>query len=204
MSIVAEYGNENFPRDGCGGVQVGRHVYLLAGAGTVTSNPDQFLVYQARDEYPSAPRFLPPNADLMRFWAGDASGGRDGHGLGATAGGGYLWVFDRTDVAEVYRLPTARHMASVDLRASGASPRPAPDLAALSPLGNRFYLALRGPKPQTGSPHVATGSTPGLGIVRLSHGGAFGSLTHVFRTFLRNPVDGSEESDPHGATVRLK
>lgn len=204
MSIVAEYGNRSFPRDGCGGTQVGGNVYLLAGAGSVTTNPDQFLVYQARDEYPSAPGFVEPNSPLMKFWAGDASGGRDGHGLGASAGGGYLWVFDRTDVAEVYRVPTGRHMNSVDLRTSGVSAKPTPDLVALSPLGNRFYMALRGPKPQTGSPHVATGETPGLGILTLSRGGAFGTLTHVFRTTLQNPIDRSEESDPHGVTVRLK
>ena len=205
MSIVAEYGNRSFSRDGCGGVQVGANVYLTAGAGSTTTNPDQFLVYQATDEYPSAPAFVEPNSALLKFWAGDASGGRDGHGLGASAGGAYLWVFDRTgDVAEVYRIPTGRHMNSVDLRASGVSAKPTPDLVALSPLGNRFYMALRGPKPQTGSPHVATGGTPGLGILTLSRGGAFGTLTHVFRTTLVNPVDGSEESDPHGVTVRLK
>ena len=116
-----------------------------------------------------------------------------------------MWVFDRlTDVAEVYRVPTGRHMNSVNLRASGVSAKPTPDLVALSPLGNRFYMALRGPKPQTGSPHVATGETPGLGILTLSRGGAFGTLTHVFRTTLQNPIDRSEESDPHGVTVRLK
>ena len=90
MSIVAEYGSQNFPRDGCGGTQIGGNVYLLAGAGTTTTNPDQFLVYQARDEYPSAPAFLEPNSPLMTFWVGDMSGGRDGHGLGASAGGGYF------------------------------------------------------------------------------------------------------------------
>ena len=203
MSIVAEYGTESFGRDGCGGVQVGPHMYLLSGAGTLTTNPDEFLIYQATDSFPSAPAFAPPNSGLMRFFEGDRSSGRDAHGLGVTAGGHYLWVFDRTDISEVYRIPTAKHAGSVDLRGAVSS-NPTPDLVALSPMGDRFYASMRGPKPQTGSPHVATGSTPGLGIVRLSRGGATGTLTHVLPTRLTNPVDGSEESDPHGIGIRIK
>ena len=204
MSIVAEYGTEFMGRDGCGGVQVANNVYLIAGAGTTVTNTSEFIVYQARDTYPNAPGAAAPNDQRLRFFAGDASPGRDAHGLGTTANGSYLWVFDRTDVAEVYRIPTAEHQNSVDLRSSGVSRRPAPDLVALSPMGDRFYLALRGPKPQTGSPHVATGETPGLGILQLSNAGAYGRLTHVFRTRNTNPIDNSEESDPHGIGIRLK
>lgn len=203
MSIVGEYGTESFGRDGCGGAQYGAHMYLNSGAGTLTTNPDEFLIYQATDNFPSAPAFAPPNSTLMRFFEGDRSSGRDAHGLGISAGGHYLWLFDRTDVSEVYRLPTAKHVGSVDLRGA-VSANPTPDLVALSPQGDRFYVTLRGPKPQTGSPHVAAGSTPGLGIVKLSRGGATGTLTHVLPTKLPNPVDGSEESDPHGIGIRIK
>jgi hypothetical protein len=204
MAIVAEYGNQAFGRDGCGGVESAGHVYLISGAGTMVTNPDQFMVYKSRDDYPNAPAFLPPNSDRLKFFAGDLSKGRDAHGVGITPGAHYIWIFDRTDVAEVYRLPTGKHVFSVDLKWSGVSPKPTPDLVALSPKGDRFYAALRGPKPQTGSPHVAMGETPGLGIVKLNAGGAWGTLTHVLRTRIPNPVDGSEESDPHGVTVRIK
>lgn len=170
----------------------------------MAANPDQFLVYKTRDDYPNAPAFLPPNSDRLRFFAGDGSPGRDAHGLGVTAGSHYLWIFDRTDVAEVYRIPTGKHTFSVDLKWSGVSSKPTPDLAVLSPLGDRFYLALRGPKPQTGSPHVATGGTPGLGILKLNDGGAWGMLENVLQTKMTNPIDSTEESDPHGVTVRIK
>jgi len=203
MSIVAEYGNQMVGRDGCGGVQVGNKVYLVSGAGSVTTNPGEFSIFEARDDYPSAPGFLPPNSSLLRFFEGNGTPDRDAHGVGVSAGGHYLWVFDRTDLAEVYRLPSGKVAYSVDLRGP-VSPNPTPDLVALSPLGNRFYASLRGPKPQTGSPHVAVGETPGLGIIQISHGGAYGRLTHVLRTRIMNPVDGSEESDPHGICVRIK
>ena len=121
-----------------------------------------------------------------------------------TAGGYYLWQFDRlANLAEVYRLPSGRHTSTVYLTDTGVSSDPTPDLVVLSPRGDRIYAALRGPKPQTGA-HAAVGSTPGLGIVELSHGGAYGSLTSILRTTLRNPVDGSEESDAHGICARLK
>jgi hypothetical protein len=204
MSIVAEYGNQFFGRDGCGGVQAGKYMYLKSGAGTAVTNESQFIIYRARDEYPSAPDYVAPNSPLLRFFEGDGSDGRDAHGMGLSPGGHYLWVFDRgTDVAEVYRVPLGQPAVSVNLRLSGVSRKPTPDLAALSPLGNRFFLSLRGPKPQTGGAHVATGETPGLGILQLSQGGAWGTLTHVLPASLRNPVDQSEESDPHGIGIRV-
>jgi len=205
MAIVGEYGNSMVGRDGCGGVQSGASIYLLTGAGTTVTNPSAFYVWELKDRFPSAPNFLPPNAANIRprFWAGNASDGRDGHGLAISAGGHYLWVFDRSDMVDIYRLPNAKYAGGINLRASGLSADPTPDLVTLSPLGNRFYASLRGPKPQTGSPHVAVGSTPGLGIIEITKGGASGHLSQILRTTFTNPVDQSEESDPHGICVRL-
>ncbi|MGH9719723.1 MAG: hypothetical protein ACRD8O_05890, partial [Bryobacteraceae bacterium] len=206
MAIVGEYGNLFMGRDGCGGAQVGKTVFLNGGAGTLTTNPSEFNVYQIRDQFPPAPAFLPANfeGNLPRHVAGNASPDRDSHGMTVTAGGHYLWQFDRlANVAEVYRLPSFRHMSTVDLRATGLSADPTPDLVALSPRGDRIYVALRGPKPQTGA-HASVGISPGLGIVEISHGGAYGNLMSILPTAFRNPADGSEESDPHGICVRLK
>jgi len=94
-------------------------------------------------------------------------------------------------------------VSTVNFTTSGVSDDPTLDLGIASPLGNRIYVALRGPKPQTGA-HAAVGKTPGLGIIGLTQGGKSGSLTHVLRTNLSNPVDNSEESDPHAAFLRLK
>jgi DNA-binding beta-propeller fold protein YncE len=161
---------------------------------------------EVSDKFPSAPAFLPANSEVLRprHVAGNSSPDRDGHGLAVTAGGHYIWHFDRiANVADVYRVPSGRYVSTVDLTIGGVSPDPTPDLVALSPTGDRFYVALRGPQPQTGA-HASMGSTPGLGIVRITQSGAYGQLTHVLPTTFRNPQDGSEESDPHGIAIRMK
>jgi hypothetical protein len=227
MAIVGEYGNQFVGRDGCGGVQVGNDVYLNGGTGTLQTNPTEFSLYHFKDQYPLAPGFLPPNwtGFCLRNLAGrfprvffrDGSPNRDAHGMVLTANRRYLWQFDRiANVAEVFTLPSSRfacpfpgtsdapeHVGTVNLSVRGVSEDPTVDLGAASPLGNRFYVALRGPKPQTGA-HAAVGTTPGLGIITLTQAGRNGSLTHVLRTSFINPVDGSEESDPHAAFIRLK
>lgn len=207
LAIVAAYGNAFVGRDGCGGVQDKKNVYLNGGTGTLTTNPMEFSLYHFRDEYPRAPNALPDNDPLLMpkvfFRAGSAN--RDAHGMAKTAGTvHYLWQFDRmANVAEVFRLPSKKHIRTVDLTASGVSSDPTSDLVTLSPNGDRFYVALRGPKPQTAG-HAAHGSSPGLGIVTLSDDGANGSLTLVLPTSFINPIDGSQESDPHGAAARRK
>jgi hypothetical protein len=227
MAIVAEYGNQFVGRDGCGGVQNGRDVYLNGGTGTLTTNPTEFSLYHFKDLYPSAPFFLPPNFTSFCFrnlrgtfpkvFFRDASPNRDAHGMVLTTNRRFLWQFDRLgNVAEVFRVPAARftcpppglegtpeHVGTVSLVAPGVSADPTVDLGAASPLGDRIYVALRGPKPQTGA-HAAVGSTPGLGIVTLRQGGRTGGLTHILPTSFINPMDGSEESDPHAAFIRLK
>ena len=116
----------------------------------------------------------------------------------------YLWQFDRlANVAEVFRLPSKKHVNTVDLTASGVSNDPTPDLGALAPHGTRIYIALRGPLPQTGA-HAAEGLTPGLGVVELSQGGMHGTLAHLLATAFINPINDTQESDPHAAFVRRK
>jgi hypothetical protein len=207
MAIVAAYGNQFVGRDGCGGRQDKKNVYLNGGTGTAATNPTEFSLYHFRDEYPGSPASLPDNdAALMpKVFYRDASSDRDAHGMGLTSGSvRYLWQFDRiANVAEVFRLPSTQHVRTVDLTASGVSTDPTPDLVDASPRGDRFYVALRGPKPQTGA-HASVGTTPGLGIVTITDGGANGSLTHVLRTSWPSPVNSSEESDPHGICVRRK
>jgi hypothetical protein len=227
MAIVAEYGNQFVGRDGCGGVQNGRDVFLNGGTGTLQTNPSEFTLYHFKDMYPLSPLFLPPNFTGFCFtnlrgtfpqaFFKDATPERDAHGMVLTTNRRYLWQFDRiANVAEVFRLPNSRfacpppglagtpeHVGTVRLVTPGVSDDPTPDLGAASPLGNRIYIALRGPKPQTGA-HAAVGGTPGLGLVVLEQGGKTGSLAHVLRTSFTNPVDNSEESDPHAAFIRLK
>ncbi|MBM3794457.1 MAG: hypothetical protein FJW31_10380 [Acidobacteria bacterium] len=205
MAIVAEYGNALYGRDGCGGIQVGNKVYLNGGAGTTTTNESEFMLYTLEDKFPAAPDFLPANDARIRplFRDGNAGSDRDAHGMTATGNGYYIWVFDRlANVAEVHRSFDFKYVRTIPL-AGPLSADPTPDIVALSPLGNRIYIALRGPQPQTGA-HASAGSTPGLGIMSVTHGGASGELIHLRRTELRNGFNGSEESDPHGIVVRVR
>ncbi len=206
MHLVAAYGNQYVGRDGCGGAQDKKNMYLNGGAGTVATNVAEFTLYHLRDQFPHAPATLPDNnADLMpKVFFQDTASGRDAHGMVLTAGKiRYLWQFDRiANVAEVFRLPSKQHVATIPL-AGPVSSDPTPDLGSLSPRGDRIYVALRGPRPQTGA-HASVGNSPGLGIIALSSGGASGSLIHVLATSFLSPVDNSEESDPHAALVRLK
>ena len=205
MSIVAEYGNEFYGRDGCGGVQISNRVFLNAGAGSVTTNESGYNLYEIEDRFPAAPAYLPANDNTIRprHFAGHDAIDRDAHGIVAGPGGYYLYSFDRlANVAEVHRAGDYSHVRTIPL-AGPHSADPTPDIAYLSPTGDRIFLALRGPRPQTGA-HASAGTTPGLGIFTLTEGGTWGSITAIGRTTLRNPVDGGEESDPHTVIVRLK
>ena len=204
MRIVGEYGTATIGRDGCGGRQIGKRLLLNSGAGTQITNPTEFRLYQLPNTFPAAPGFTSPNQPGASVYYEDATPGTpsDAHAMAVTPGARYLWQFDRlANEAQIFDLkanPPAR-LGQVDLTARGASDDPTPDIADLSPRGDRFYVALRGPLPQTGA-HASQGSTPGLGIVSLKGRGRSGALTQVLRTQNVSPA-GAEESDPHGVAV---
>ena len=205
MSIIAEYGNLYYGRDGCGGVQIANRVFLNAGVGTVSTNESGYNLYEIEDRFPAAPAYLQANDETIRprHFAGHDADRRDAHGIVAGPGGFYLYSFDRlANVAEVHRAGDLAHVRSIPLEGP-LSADPTPDIAYLSPTGDRIFLALRGPRPQTGA-HASAGTTPGLAVFTLTEGGTWGSITAIGRSSFRNPVDGGEESDPHTVIVRLK
>ena len=65
------------------------------------------------------------------------------------------------------------------------------------------YMALRGPSPLTADPHVSTGSTPGVGVIKVRGGGRDGTFEAVAPV---SNVDGGgvERADVHALTIRLK
>jgi hypothetical protein len=128
---------------------------------------------------------------------------RDSHGMAMTGHDNYVWVLDRArNVAEVFSTKTDARVNTVDL-VGAASGDPAPDLIDRAPSGNRLFVSLRGPNPLSGDPHVATGSTPGLGIIKVNKGGKDGTLTHVL-SITNLDVNGVERADAHGIRVRRK
>ena len=159
---------------------------------------------------------------------------RDSHGMASTIDGKYVHVVDRIqNVMEVFDSENFKHVGTYDLvskdgksgREGPAGPchpesviddalmivnDPAPDLMDISPGGDYFVIAFRGPKPVSVT-HAAQGSCPGVGIVKITEGGRSGKLVGVLRA--TNTIDnvpigtipggfdytGAERSDVHQA-----
>ncbi len=73
----------------------------------------------------------------------------------------------------------------------------------MSPDGDYVFVSLRGPNPLSGDPHASTGSTPGLGVIRVAEQGMNGELEYVVPIHNLD-ADGVERADTHGIRVRLK
>jgi hypothetical protein len=208
MTIVAEYDRATVKGNGCGGTQVGGSMYVNSGGSPVNvsgGDPHHpalygFDVYRFPLAGYSAAN--PPNtpAPTLVF---SKSGAADSHGLVSTGRGDYLWAMDRHgDVAEIIEVARGRHVRTIPLNGE-LTDNAAPDIIDAAPSGNRLFVALRGPVPLSGDPHNAIGSTPGLGIIQVTEGGASGALVSIVR--ITNPLQqGAQQPDPHGLRVRLK
>jgi hypothetical protein len=199
MAIVGEYDQSVIGPNGCGVVQARGRVFLNAGGGTA-SHLHEFSVYRLPMTGYSA--LNPPNtpaAELLFHAAGE----RDAHGPVATKDERFVWVFDRAaNVAEVFEAESGSWINTVALP-SDDSADPTPDLAAISPAGNRIFVSLRGPNPLSGDPHASTGSTPGLGVLQVEQGGRHGRVKAIAR--ITNPdAEGVERADAHGIALRRK
>ena len=205
MEIVAEYDNTTVHANGFAGVEVNGYMYLNSGAGGAASNPSEFDLYRFPLSAFSAGS--PPNSPAPSVVFSDdtlpPAHERDSHGLVATKQNRYIWVFDRaTSVAEVFDTSSDSHVNTIDLVHPSAE-HPTPDLADISPSGNRIFVSLRGPNPLSGSPHAATGSTPGLGVIQVTNGGKVGALTSIV-PISNLDAAGVERADSHGIRVRRK
>jgi DNA-binding beta-propeller fold protein YncE len=207
MSIVAEYDKTAVRGNGCGGIELGGHMYINSGGSPVnvsSTNPHHpdlygFDVYQfpLTGYFPAGPPNTPAPSLLLT-----KTGMSDSHGIGAAGRGRYLWVMDRhANVAEIIDARTGQWVNTVAL-AGEVSDDPAPDLVDRAPAGNRLFVALRGSVPLSGDPHNARGTTPGLGIIQLTQGGRSGKLAAVVP--LTNPLQQPGQApDAHGLRVRL-
>lgn len=197
MAIVGEYDRVAIHGNGCGGTPAGDHVWLDAGGGTA-GNLHEFDVFRLPTTGYAAGN--PPNVPAPALLFRDDVDPRDSHGTVVVRD--HVWVFDRgANVAEVFRAGSGAHVGTVSLL-GGPSGDPTPDLADVAPAGNRIFVSLRGPNPLSGDPHVATGTTPGLGIVQVQQGGAGGALVAIVPISNRD-AGGVERADPHGIRVRL-
>jgi hypothetical protein len=202
MSIVAEYDSATVHPNGCGGLETAGKMYINSGGGTPANPLEADLYTFPLGGFSTAPQ--PPNTPAPTLvFSHDARGFVDSHGATLTANARYIWVADRA--ANRIIVVDTRGDAVVNEIAltSSLSADPAPDLMAISPGGDRVYVSLRGPRPLTGNaPGVnnAVGSTPGVGILRVTSDGSSGAL-HALAP-ISHVVGGIETADPHALAVR--
>ncbi len=199
MKVVATLDNKQVHPAGCGGIQVGNTMYINSGGGWPA---DKFpaAASLAYDVYAVSLGNLPKSVDAKLITSRDGKTS-DSHGMAAV--GSYVWSGDRAgNNIEVIDSAGNTSVGTIDL-AGKVSDDPAPDLMDAAPDGSYVFIALRGPSPLTGNDKAvnnAVGSTPGVGVVKVTGGGKGGELVGVTR--VSNMKDGKETADPHGIAVR--
>ncbi len=195
MKVVTTLNNEAVHPAGCGGIQVGGTMYINSGGGW----PVAPLSY---DVYALDLSNLPKSVSAKLITTRDTKFA-DSHGMAAV--GRFLWSADRAgNNIEVIDTLTNLSVNTIELVGS-ASDDPAPDLLDVAPDGSYVFAATRGPSPLSGNDknvNNAKGSTPGVGVIKVSDGGKGGQFVGVAR--ISNPKDGKETADTHGLAVRRK
>jgi DNA-binding beta-propeller fold protein YncE len=200
MRIVGEYDQNTVHGNGCLGAEIPGKMYIDSGGGTAANLYQADLYVFPVDGYSplNAPNTPPPQVVFS-----DPSEHADAHGAGLTKHGKYLWIADRgRNFLWVLDTTTDQIVNTIPL-AGAVSDDPTPDLVAVSPNGSHAFLSLRGPVPLTADPHVSTGTTPGVGILKVLEGGreaVFESVAPVSNI----DAEGIERADVHAMTIRIK
>jgi hypothetical protein len=200
MRIVGEYDTSVVHGNGCLGAEVPGKMYIDSGGGTAANLHQADLYAFPTDGYSSS---NPPNTPLPALVFSDPSEGADAHGAGLTKHGKYLWIADRgRNFIWVVDTTTDAIVNTIPLEGP-VSDDPTPDLVFVSPNGSHAFMSLRGPVPLTADPHVSTGSTPGVGVLKVTESGrnaVFESVAAV------SNVDGTgvERADVHALVIRVK
>ena len=202
MRIVAEYDRAAIHGNGCGGIENRGTMYINSGGGTA-ANLSEFDVYSFRLSDFSAPPGPPNTPARTLVLSQDDRELTDSHGATLTKHGRYLWVSDRAGNRIVVIDTETGSLANEIPLVGDLSNDPSPDLLDIAPRGGRVFAALRGRLPLSGDPHVSTGSTPGVGVIRVTEGGRSGSFTGIAPI---SNLDGSgiDRADPHGLRVRAR
>lgn len=200
MQIVAEYDLDTVHPNGCLGVQVDQKMYVDSGGGTATHLfGADIYAFPVTGFSP----LNPPNVPEPTVVVSDASGDADAHGATLTKHQRYLWVADRGRNFTWVIDTQTDEVANEILLAGHVSDDPTPDLLATSPNGSHVFMSLRGPNPLTADPHVSTGSTPGIGVIKVRQGGRGGTF-EALAPVTNVDQSGVERADVHALTIRLK
>ncbi|MEX2261069.1 MAG: hypothetical protein WD696_03920 [Bryobacteraceae bacterium] len=199
MRIVAEYTNDVVHPNGCLGAQVGSKMYIDSGGGTA-SHLYEASLYAFPVTFSSSNL---PNMPAPKVIFSENEEGADAHGATLTKHQRYLWVADRgRNFLFVVDTKTDLVVNRIHL-AGPVSDDPTPDLLMTSPNGSHVIMSLRGPNPLTADPHVSTGSTPGVGVIKVTAGGADGRFEAI-APISNIDAAGAERADVHALTIRLK
>jgi len=200
MQIVAEYDHHTVHPNGCLGAQVGGKMYIDSGGGTASHLYGADLYAFPVSGFSAA---NPPNTPAPRVIFSDLSAEADAHGATLTKHNRYLLVADRgRNFLWVIDTVTDEVINTIGL-SGPVSDDPTPDLLALSPNGSHVFMSLRGPNPLTADPHVSTGSTPGVGVVRLAEAGKNGVFESIARVSNLDSAN-IDRADIHALSIRRK
>ncbi len=127
-----------------------------------------------------------------------STGGVDAHGFWFTPDAEELWVLNReTNDGVVVDPETDEVVDEIDAYGPEVSENPgerdSPDILWGSPDGEFMFVTLRGPSPQSGDPHAATGVNPGFAVLDAE-------TKEIVTTV--EPDGDNEDSDLHGIGVR--
>ena len=200
MEIVAEYDINTVHPNGCLGVQVGEKMYVDSGGGTATHLfGADIYAFPVTGFSPDNP----PNVPAPRVVLSDTTAEADAHGATLTKHQRYLWVADRgRNFIWVIETQTDQLVNTIPL-AGRISDDPTPDLLVTSPNGSHIFMSLRGPNPLTADPHVSTGSTPGIGVIKVREGGRGGTF-EALAPATNVDQNNVERADVHALTIRVK
>ena len=200
MKIVAEYDDQTVHGNGCVGIEVPGKMYIDAGGGTATRLHQAELYAFPVTGFSSA---NPPNTPAARLVLSDPSHGADAHGAALVKDSSYLWLADRgRNFLWVIETASDAIVNTIPLEGD-VSADPTPDLLVTSPNGSHAFMSLRGPVPLTADPHVSTGLTPGVGILKVTEGGRAAKFEAIAPA---SNIDASavQRADVHALTIRLK
>jgi DNA-binding beta-propeller fold protein YncE len=198
MQIVGEYDTSVVHGNGCLGAEVPGKMYIDSGGGTANNLHRADLYAFPTDGYSA---LNPANVPLPKLVFSDPSHGADAHGAALTLHGRYLWVADRGRNFLWVVDTSLDQIVNIIPLEGNVSDDPTPDLVAVSPNGSHAFLSLRGPVPLTADPHVSTGSTPGVGILKINEGGRNAIFEAVAPVSNIDP-HGVERADVHAMTIR--
>jgi hypothetical protein len=175
-------------------------MYIDSGGGTAANLHQADLYAFPVGGFSSA---NPPNTPAPKVVFSDASEGADAHGATLTKHLRYLWVADRgRNFLWVVDTATDVIVSTIPL-ATAFAPDPTPDLLVTSPNGSHAFMSLRGPNPLSADPHVSTGSTPGVGVLKVLESGRNARFEAV-APVSNLDTDGIERADVHAITLRRK